>query len=202
MLIPFFYLLISTVSPGPVTVLTIHNTTKHGRLPGIAVALGGAVTTALFAAIAFLLTTNSSLNHISLNTANFFQQVSGGLILLMGLHTGYRSLFNNHQQNNQLPHSSQVRKCFFAGLLLMLPHLPAATLFYTVILPQYAGAADLNKIILVMGLLKIMMTICWYSALAFATQPVQKWLNNVKIQRALEFGVACFLVVISITILV
>lgn len=202
MLIPFLYLLTSTISPGPVTVLTIHNTSKHGRLSGIAVALGGAITTAVFAAIAFLLTKNSYLSDITLNTANYFQQISGMLILLMGLHTGYRSLFTNPQQDKQLPHSSQVKLCFLTGLLLMLPHLPAAILFYIVILPQYAQATDLSKMVLMMGLVKIMMTICWYATVSFAAKPIQKWLNNKKIQRAVEFCVACFLVVISISILV
>lgn len=200
MLIPFLYLLTSTVSPGPVTVLTIHNTSRHGRLSGISVALGGAAATILFVAIAFLLTTNRSLSHISINTANFFQQVSAILILMMGLHAGYRSLVGGQQPDNQLPQSSQRKQCFWAGFLLMLPHLPAAILFYTVILPQYAS--DLANMVLLMGLLKIMMTVCWYSALSFAAKPIQKWLNNVKIQRALEFGVACFLVITGITILV
>jgi threonine/homoserine/homoserine lactone efflux protein len=202
MLIPFLYLLTSTVSPGPVTILTIHNTSKHGRLPGFAVALGGAVTTAVFVIIAFILTTNSYLNDISTNTANYFQQISAILILLMGLHTGYRSLFADPQQEKQLPHSSQIKQCFLTGFLLMLPHLPAAILFYTVILPQYANAANLTQMVFIMGLLKILMTVCWYTAISFAAKPIQKWLNNVKIQRVLEFGVACFLVVISITILV
>ena len=70
MLIPFLYLLTSTVSPGPVTVLTIHNTSKHGRLPGMAVAFGGAVTTAVFAAIALMLTTNSYLSDMVLMMGN------------------------------------------------------------------------------------------------------------------------------------
>ena len=76
MLISFLYLLTSTVSPGPVTVLTIHNTSKHGRFPGMAVALCGAVTTAVFVVIAFVLTTNSYLSEISIHTANYFQQLT------------------------------------------------------------------------------------------------------------------------------
>jgi threonine/homoserine/homoserine lactone efflux protein len=142
------------------------------------------------------------LSHISINTANYFQQVSAILILLMGLHAGYRSIVGGQQPDNQLPSSSQHKQCFGAGFLLMLPHLPAAILFYTVILPQYASLNDLANMVLAMGLLKIMMTVGWYSALSFAAKPIQKWLNNVKIQRALEFGVACFLVITGITILV
>ena len=56
--------------------------------------------------------------------------------------------------------------------------------------------------ILFIGLLKIILTICLYSALSFTAKPIQKWFNNVKIQRALEFGVACFLVITGVTILV
>jgi threonine/homoserine/homoserine lactone efflux protein len=200
---PFLYLLTSTVSPGPVTVLTIHNTSKYGRLSGISVALGGAAATILFVVMAFLLTTNrSSLGHISINTANYFQQISAILILMMGLHAGYRSMVCGQQQDKALPHSSQRKQCFWAGFLLMLPHLPTAILFYTVILPQYAHLNDQANMVLLMGLLKIMLTIGWYSALSFAAKPIQKWLNNVKIQRALEFGVACFLIITGITILV
>ncbi len=202
MLMPFLYLLTSTVSPGPVTVLTIHNTSKYGRLSGISVALGGAAATVLFVVLAFLLTTNRSLGHISINTANYFQQISAVLILLMGLHAGYHSMVGSKQHDKELRYSNQRKQCFWAGFLLMLPHLPAAILFYTVILPQYANMNEPANMVLLMGLVKTILTISWYSALSFAAKPVQKWLSNVKIQRALEFGVACFLIITGITIFI
>ena len=51
-------------------------------------------------------------------------------------------------------------------MLLMLPYLPQAILFYTVILPQYAAPANLISTVLSMGLLKVLLTIIWYSTLS------------------------------------
>jgi len=202
MWIPLLYLITSTLSPGPVTVLTVHNTTRYGRLAGIAMAMGGSVTMAIFVAIASALTINNSMSHISVDTANLYQQVGAIFILLMGLHVGYRSLFGIEQQATRSLHSDQIAKSFFAGMALMAPYFPPAILFYTVILPQYANPANLNNTVLLMGLLKIIITFSWYSTLSFAAKSIQKWVFNAKIQRVVEFGVACFLISISITILV
>jgi len=200
MFIPFMYLTASTLSPGAVTVLTIHNTTKNGRLAGIAVAAGGTVTTAVFVAIAFFFATNNSMSHISLDTANRYQQAGAILILLMGLHIAYRSLFGVQQQNSQPRNSGQIAKGFFTGMALMIPHFPPAILFYTVILPQHTNPSELTTSILFMGLFKIILTIFWYCTLSFAAKPIQKWLFNAQIQRIIEFGVACFLIGTSITL--
>lgn len=200
MFVPFLYLIASTLSPGAVTVLTIHNTTRNGRLAGIAVAAGGTVTTAVFVTIAFIFTTNSSLNHISLDTATRYQQIGAILVLLMGLHIAYRSLFSPQQPKTQQRTSSQILKSFFSGMALMIPHFPPAILFYTVILPQYTNPAELTTAILFMGLFKIILTISWYVTLSLAAKPIQNWLFNPRIQRVIEFGVACFLIGTSVTL--
>ena len=202
MWIPFLYLITSTLSPGPVTVLTVHNTTRYGRLAGIAVTMGGAVTMTIFVGIALALAINNSMSHISLDTANRYQQVGAILILLMGLHIGYRSLFGTQQQATRPLHSGQIAKSFFTGMALMMSYFPPAILFYTVILPRYADPANLNNTILLMGLLKIIITISWYSTLSFTAKSIQKWFFNPQFQRFVELGVACLLVGISITILV
>lgn len=202
MLVPFLYLIGSTLSPGPVAVLTIHNTTRHGRPAGIAVAMGGTVTMTICVVIALALAVNNSLGHVSLGTANLYQQVGAIFILIMGLHTGYRSLFGTQQRESRPTQSSQTIKSFITGMTLMMPYFPPAILFYTVILPQYANPANLNTIILFMGLFKIVITIGWYSTLSFAANSIQKWLFNARLQRLVEFSVACLLIVTSITILV
>jgi threonine/homoserine/homoserine lactone efflux protein len=74
--VPVMYLVMSTFSLGPVTVLTIQNTTRYGRAAGTAVILGGALTTAVFVAVAIFLTAGKLIN-ASLPTANLYQQGGG-----------------------------------------------------------------------------------------------------------------------------
>lgn len=199
--VPIAYLVMSTLSPGPVTVLTIKNTTQHGRSAGTAVALGGAATTSLFIVLALLLSNNHWLN-VTLHTANIYQQVGAVFILIMGFITGYKSLFTRDAVQETAVSSNQLVKSFFVGMGLMMPYLPQAILFYTVILPHHATVTNLSNLILFMGGLKVVLTVGWYTLLAAAAKSIHAWFFNARIQRILEFAVACFLVGIGLTLLV
>ena len=85
---------------------------------------------------------------------------------------------------------------------LMTPFLPQAILFYTVILPHHTGGVDLNNLILIMGLVKIGLTIGWYSFLAVVAKSIQNWVFNPRSQRFVEFATACCLIGISLTMLI
>ncbi len=197
-LIPMMYLIVSTLSPGPVTVVTAHNTARYGRSTGIAVALGGAATMALFAIAAAMLTAGSHMIQVPVDTANTTQQAGALFILAMGLMTGYHSLVGNHQKNQTTTQTNVNAKSFFSGLALMFPYFPQAILFYTIILPQYVAADNLVNIILLMGLLKVLLTVGWYTAVAYLAQPLQNWLFNPRLQRVVGFGIACFFIVTSV----
>ena len=197
-LIPILYLIVSTLTPGPVTILTVHNTTRYGRLAGMAIGWGGAVTTAVFAAIAIVFTSNNSALDIS--APNLWQQGGAIIILVMGLLTGYRSLFSHQEAATKSLPSNQIIKSFFTGMLLMAPFFPQAILFYTVILPHYTLSADLSHTVLLMGLFKLVITIGWYATVALIAEPIQKWLFATQVQRFVEFGLSCLLVGISLTL--
>lgn len=200
-LIPMMYLIVSTLSPGPVTVLTVHNTIRQGRLAGMSVGWGGAVTTAVFAAVAVALTFNTSTLNVSThNIANVWQQGGAIIIMVMGLLTGYRSLFSQQETPNKTLPSSQIVKSFFTGIVLMVSYFPQAILFYTVILPHYTLPAYLSHAVLQMGLFKVVITIGWYAALALAAKSIQNWLLATHIQQFMEFGLAFLLVGIGITL--
>lgn len=199
--VPVMYLVMSTLSPGPVTVLTIQNTTRYGRSAGTAVAMGGALTTAVFVGIAMMLTGGRMVD-VSLHTANLYQQGGAVFTLVMGLITGYKSLFGQAKSTNEAVHSHQIFKSFLTGMGLMIPYFPQAILFYTVILPHHAAAANLDSSILAMGLIKIAITLAWYSVLSLAAKSIQEWFFNPRTQRYVELVVACFLVGMSVTLLV
>jgi threonine/homoserine/homoserine lactone efflux protein len=198
--VPIMYLVMSTLSPGPVTILTIKNTTQHGRTAGTAVALGGTVTTAVFVVTALLLVSGNMVN-VSLHTAKVYQQVGAIFILLMGIIAGYKSLFAKEKVSKAPASSNQITKSFFTGIGLMAPYFPQAILFYTVILPHHSSATNLNSTILLMGFIKIALTLGWYSSLATAAKSIQTWFFNSHIQRLVEFTAACFLIGISVTLL-
>ncbi|WP_420641106.1 LysE family translocator [Candidatus Leptofilum sp.] len=198
--VPVMYLVMSTLSPGPVTVLTIQNTTRYGRKAGTAVALGGALTTAVFVTVALFFTASNLMN-VSLPTAHLYQKGGAIFILVMGLVTGYRCLFAKEKPQKELSSTNQVAKSFFTGMGLMTPYFPQAILFYTVILPHHMPTAELSSIILLMGLIKIALTISWYSLLSVTAKSIQDWFFNQRIQKFVEFTVACLLVGISVTML-
>lgn len=200
LLVPIMYLVMSTLSPGPVTVLTIKNTTQYGRTAGTAVALGGAATTTFFVAIAVMLTAGSFIN-VSLSTAEYYQKGGAIFILVMGLVAGYKSLFAQNKVTKAAPSSNQTAKSFFTGMGLMTPYLPQAILFYTVILPHHMQTINLLNGILLMGLIKIVLTISWYSVVSVAAESIQTWFFNPRIQRFVELTMASMLVGISLTLL-
>ncbi len=199
-LIPILYLIVSTLTPGPVTILTVRNTTRYGRLPGMSVGWGGAVTTAVFVTVAVALTFNETSFDVS--THNITRQGGAIFILGMGVMTGYRSIFGQQEISTKSMPSNQIVKSFFTGILLMAPYFPQAILFYTVILPHYTLPATLGHTILIMGLFKIIITIGWYSALALLAEPLQKWLFSGQVQRFVEFGLSCLLIGMSITLFI
>ena len=199
--VPLTYLLLSTLSPGPVTVLTIQNTSRYGRFAGTAVALGGATTTAVFVLISILLTDTQWVD-VPLHTAHSYQQGGAIIILAMGLFTAYKSLFAKTKTRENSSLTNQTMKSYLTGMGLMTPYFPQAILFYTVILPHHVDAATLNTMILIMGLIKIVLTVGWYSFLAVIAQSFQNWVFHPRSQRFVEFAMACCLIGISLTMLI
>ena len=199
--VPLTYLLLSTLAPGPVTVLTIRNTTQHGRFAGAAVALGGATTNTVFAFISILLTGTQWID-VPIHTADSYQQGGAIIILVMGLFTAYKSLFAKPKTEEKTLLTNQFVKSYLTGMGLMTPYFPQAILFYTVILPHHIEVANLNHMILIMGLTKVGLTIGWYSFLAVVAQSIQNRVFHPRNQRFVEFATACCLIGISLTMLV
>lgn len=199
--VPIAYLLMSTISPGPVTFLTIQHSTRHGRFAGAAVALGGATTTAVFLLIALFLA-NQNLVQVSLQTAHIYQQVGAIILLALGLLTGYKTFkpSSNLPTERSLP--KHYAKSYLTGLLLMAPFFPQAILFYTVILSHHVTASQLDQAILVMGAFKIGITLLWYTLLATVASTIRDWFFRPRIQQVFELGVSVFLIGTSLSMLV
>ena len=192
-LIPIIFLIVSTISPGPVTILTVHNTAKYGRSAGFSAALGGATTTAIFVIIAMLIISGDNLINVSVDTTNTFRQASALFIIAMGVLTGYHTLIDNQPVGRKPSTTNSKRKSFFSGMMLMLPYLPQAILFYTIILPQYVViSANLFGVALMMGAFKIVLTLIWYSTLSCLAISVQKWFFRMRVQRFVGATVSCF----------
>ena len=199
--VPLTYLVLSTLSPGPVTVLTIQNTARHGRFAGTAVALGGATTTAVFVLMSLLLIGTQWVK-IPVHTADSYQQGGAIIILVMGLLTAYKSLFAKTKDKEHKSLTNQTVKSYLTGMGLMTPYFPQAILFYTVILHHHTDAANLNNMILLMGLIKVGLTIGWYTFLTVVAKSMQNWFFHPRNQRLVEFATACCLIGISLTMLI
>ena len=195
------YLLLSTLTPGPVTIMTIRTTALYGRRAGLAVALGGAATAALFVAVSLTMTRFDVVGQ-PLHAGNYYQQGGALFFLMLGLISGYKVLASRQVSHSTGAKPDRLLASFFTGMGLMAPYLPQAVLFYTVILPQHTLTGELASDILLVGTLKIGLTIGWYSLLAQAAQSIQTWFFHQHTQRVVESVAACLLLVISITMLI
>lgn len=199
--VPIMYLVMSTLSPGPVTILTVQNSACYGRRAGTAVALGGVATTAVFLIIALIFQQGSAAT-ISSQHAALYQRLGGVMIFAMGIVAGYKSLRCQPENKSRTAASARTLPSFLMGMGLMLPYFPHAIIFYLVILPNHMGGLSLPVAILLTGAFKMVITFCWYAFLALAAQSIQHFFFEVRVRRVLDFGVACMLIGISFSLLV
>lgn len=197
--IPLTYLVLSTLVPGPVTILTVHNSVRYGRSAGRAVAMGAMVTSALFVAVALLFTQTENWGP-QLHTTAFYQQGGAFFALVLGLAGGYKVLFTSPSAEAATGESRRTLGGFFAGMGLMAPYFPQALLFYTVIVPAHELSTGLAGSILLLGTFKVALTFCWYVSLAHGASAIQAWYFNPQMRRAVELSAASLMLLIGLTL--
>lgn len=196
------FLIIWTLSPGPVAALTLDRSKRHGQSAGIAVAVGATLSTALL--LGAVIMTHLRGFDILLNedTSSTVEGLGALLIVVMGLAVGYKALISTQGEEPTKSDFNPARRSFFHGMMMITASIPQSIIFYILLVPQSVPAAQVTAALISLGTLKILLMLVWHSALSMMVHRVHEWLDRPSLSRNLDFATASFLVLFGINILV
>jgi len=170
------------VTPGPDTALTIRNTLLGGRGAGARTALGVATGQAVWT-----LAASAGVAGVVASSAPLFLAVRIGgaaylvFLGLQALAAALRGRAGEHPAARRLSGRAGYRQ----GLLSNLGN-PKMALFFTSLLPQFAGAGTSFRSLLALGLLFCALTLVWLSAYAVVVARAGDVLRRSRVRRALD----------------
>ena len=120
------HIAIWALSPGPVAVLTLHESRKNGLMAGVAVSGGATVTATLMVIMAVGLHTSGFSTIIESDTRfmTMIEKIGAFGIILMGLYAGYRSLWTNNGKITTSDNNPDTKLGFLQGMLVMATYIP------------------------------------------------------------------------------
>ena len=196
------FIAIWALSPGPVAVMTLHETRKNGLKAGVAVS-GGATLTATLMVISGLLIHIAGFSAI-LNSDGMFiiERIGAFGIIFMGMYAGYKSLWKSSQESTSAEIQSSNKLSFVQGIMLMATYIPQALIFYNMIVPQSVEPESVITSIIALGTLKVVLIFGWHSAIAFTAVHTQNWVGSNHFGKVFELSTACLIMGLGINILV
>lgn len=195
------FIAIWALSPGPVAVMTLHETRKNGLMAGVAVS-GGATLTASLMVLFGLLIHIAGFSAILDSDGMFvIERVGAFGIIFMGMYAGYKSLWTNGQE--QTDNTIQPNKLgFVQGMMVMATYIPQALIFYNMIVPQTVGTDAVVSTIVALGTLKVVLMFGWHSGIAFIAAHAQNWVDSNRFGKVLELSTACLIMLLGFNILI
>lgn len=195
------FITVWALSPGPVAVMTLHETRKYGLMAGIAVSTGATVTSALMVIAALIVQTVGISAIIEQDGMLVIERVGAFAIILMGLYAGYKSLWFNGPEVTKVTAESSTRYGFIQGMMVMGTYIPQALLYYNIIVPGTVETASIIPTIIVLGSLKLTMMFGWHSAIAFFASRTRRWAGHNRVGKFFEIATACLIVGLGVNIL-
>lgn len=195
------FLLIWTLSPGPIAALTLDRARRFGQVSGIAVALGATLSTALILAAviaAYLFGYSLILDD---GTSKAAEQLGAAFIVVYGLFLGGKAVRTTlGSEQTSTPMSVQYLS-FLQGIMIVIASIPQSIIFYVVLVPQAVDPAMLLPTIICLGTIKVGLIFCVHAALAIIATRAQPWLDAPFVSKGLDVLMASLLVFFGITIL-
>ena len=185
------------VTPGPDTALTIKNALAGGRRGGVLTALGvsggqACWTVAASAGLAALLVASEPA-FVALKLAG------AAYLVFLGAHSLHAAI-----RRRPLPAAGEPRRelggatAFRQGLISNLGN-PKMAVFFTSLLPQFAGNGEASFVsLLALGLLFCAMTFVWLSAYALAVAKAGGVLRRPAVRRALDAVTGAVLIALGL----
>jgi threonine/homoserine/homoserine lactone efflux protein len=185
-------------TPGPDTLLTVNNTLAGGRRAGIATALGVANGQAVWTVAATI-----GLSAILVASEPVFGvlKLAGATYLVfIGLRSVLSAVRSERRSDGAvagLPRRLDPGSAYRRGLLSNLCN-PKMAVFFSSLLPQIAPQHDPFGVILGLGLVFCVMTLCWLTAYAFLVARAGDVLRRGSLRRWLEGIAGAILVLLGI----
>jgi len=196
------FIIVWALSPGPVAVLTLHESRKQGLMSGIAVSAGAAVTSALMVIMGLIVYTAGITSILDSDGMIIVEQVGALGIILMGVYAGYKSLWTTGNKIANPDMAIDNKRGFVQGMLVMATYIPQALVFYNMIIPKTVEPQSIITTIIFIGVLKVAMIFGWHSGIAVVATRTQNWTSNNVFGKALEVATACLIMVLGVSILV
>ena len=191
--------LIVIVTPGQDTALTIRNSLLGGRRAGIATAAGVVTGQATWT-----LATSAGLAALLVASEPAFMAlklVGAAYLVFLGVQALAAAAFSRGSRRPVVEtgarHGVSSRAAFRQGALSNLGN-PKMAVFFTSLLPQFAGDEASFPALLALGLLFCVMTLVWLTAYAFAVAKAGDVLRRPSIRRALDAAVGVVLVALGL----
>ncbi len=196
------FIIVWALSPGPVAVMTIHESRKNGLMAGVAVS-GGATITSIIMVIAALLLHLLGVSTILESPDMMIIERIGALgIIFMGLYAGYKSLLAGKKESSSVDIEHCTKIGFAQGMMTMATYIPQALIFYNLIVPQTAESQAIVPTILALGSLKVVLIFGWHSGIALVATRAQGWFGNRnQFGKLLEVTTAALILGLGINIL-
>lgn len=197
------FIIVWALSPGPVAVMTLHESRKNGSMAGVAVSGGAAITSTMMVVIALILHTVgvSAMLETENTVMTMIERIGAFGIIFMGVYAGYKSLMSNKQDDDTTEIQSGTKFGIMQGMMVMATYIPQALFYYNVIIPQTVEPQNIITTIMLLGTLKVVLIFGWHSIIAIVSGRSQNWLSNKRITSVLELATAGLIMGLGINIL-
>lgn len=196
------FIVIWALSPGPVAVVTLHESRKNGLMAGISVSAGAALTATLIVVFGLLIHIAGFSMILDSDGVIIIEQIGAISIILMGISAGYKSLWKMDNVATSNNTDTSTRLSFVQGVMVMATYIPQALVYYNLIIPETVEPQAITTSIILLGTLKVMMIFGWHSGIAFVATRTQNWTGNNRFGKFLEVATACLIMVLGISILI
>ena len=196
------FIIIWAISPGPVVVMTLHETRKNGLKAGVAVSAGATMTAALMVLMALVLHIAGFSTILESDNMMLIERVGALGIIGMGLYAGYKSLLSDENEDATTEINSTTKFGFMQGMLVMATYIPQALIYYNMIVPQTIEAQSIITAILILGILKVTLIFGWHSAIAVIANRTKTGVATHRFGKFFEVATACLLMGLGMNILI
>lgn len=196
------FITIWALSPGPVAVMTLHESRKNGLMAGVAVSGGATLTASLMVVMALLLHLAGFSAILESDDMIIIEQIGAMGIIFMGMYAGYKSLWAKDTETKTSDIQPTTQFGFARGMMVMATYIPQALVYYNVIVPQTVEPQAIVPSIILLGGLKVIMIFGWHAGIAFVATRTQNWTGNNRFGKVFEVATAGLIMVLGINILI
>lgn len=196
------FITIWAISPGPVAVMTLHESRKHGLMAGVAVSAGATLTAALMVIMGLFVHTIGFSAILDSEGMTMIERVGAVGIILMGLYAAYKSLWSSDEKTSKDDVQNMNKIGFIQGMMVMATYIPQALIYYNMIVPQTVEPETVITAIIALGSLKVILIFGWHSGIAFVATRAQNWVGSKRFGKVFEIATAGLIMLLGINILI